>query len=114
MNIQSITNCSTCGSPNSRDKIRCTNCEATLAHPTSAATAEAKGGSLERVVSLQEKFEKYCANEQERVDSLVAVESYGDAEYHKGKQHAYALAALEVKRLLQANTKISDPEKPTI
>lgn len=60
------------------------------------------------LVSLQAKFEKYCANEQERIDRLVAEESYAHAEYHKGKQHAYALASLEVKRLLQANAKLSD------
>ena len=52
------------------------------------------------VASLERDMEE----SEKKVDAAVAREEYGQAQYHKGYTHAYALASLRVKRIMtQAN-----------
>lgn len=59
---------------------------------------------LATLLACVASLERDMQDAEKKVDESVAREAYGDAEYHRGRTHAYALASLRVKRIIpQAN-----------
>lgn len=49
-----------------------------------------------------DSLEKDTERSQREIDAHVSKEEYGHAQYEKGRAHAFALAALRVRRLIKA------------
>lgn len=72
---------------------------------------------MSQLAELIKAFEDRHNKALQTVDECVAREEYGQASYHKGCAHTYALAALKVKQLLkmaqtEAAPQADDPVRP--
>lgn len=76
--------------------------------PETALPSEPQVRSNE-LVSLRQTLEDLSKQSRDKMDEHVAIAEYGKAEYYSGQEHAFAIASLRVKSLIQQANESSSP-----